>query len=75
MPEQTGGAEQHNVTEAAPNELKLGEVMRASYRQGGGVGGYRSGIVREINIVGSEFSECRWTHTPTNVSNIRWGCL
>ena len=23
--EQTGGADQHNITEAAPNELKLGE--------------------------------------------------
>ena len=46
--EQAGGAEQHNITEAAPNELKLargGKEMRAGHRQGGGVGGCLSGIV------------------------------
>ena len=42
------GEEQHNITEAAPNELKLGEggkVIRAGHRQGGGVGGCSSGAV------------------------------
>ena len=42
------GVEQDNITEAAPNELKLGEggpVMRARHRQGGGVGGCSSGVV------------------------------
>ena len=37
--------------------------MRAGHRQGGGIGGCPSGVVRENNIVGSEFSECRRTHT------------
>ena len=42
--EEAGRAEQHIITEAAPNELKLGrvrKVMRAGHRQGGGVGGVR----------------------------------
>ena len=46
--EQAGGAEQHNITEAAPNELKLarvGKVIRAGYRQGDGVRGCSSGVV------------------------------
>ena len=38
-----GGGEQQSFTQAAPNELKLGEgrvkVMGAGHRLGGGVGG------------------------------------
>ena len=40
--EEAGRAEQHIITDAAPNELKLvrvRKVMRAGYRQGGGIGG------------------------------------
>ena len=47
--EEAGGAEEHNITEAAPNELnnlaRVGKVMRSGYRQGGGVGGVMSGVV------------------------------
>ena len=39
------------------------KVMRAGHRQGGGVRGCLSGVIGEINIVRSEFSECRRTHT------------
>ena len=39
------GGEHHNVTNAAPNELKLGEVILAGHRQGGGVGACSSGVV------------------------------
>ena len=45
--EQAGGAEQR-ITEAAPDELKCGEVgnvMRTGHRQGGGVGRCSSGVV------------------------------
>ena len=41
MSDQRGGRQQ-NFTQAAPNELKLGEggkVVRAGHRLGGGVGG------------------------------------
>ena len=38
-------------------------MMRVGHRQGGGVGGCSSGIVREITIIGWEFSECGRTHT------------
>ena len=40
--EEAGRAEQHIITEAAPNELKLGKgakVVRAGHRLGSGVGG------------------------------------
>ena len=37
--------------------------MRAGHRQGDGIGACSSGVVCEINIVQSEFSECRRTHT------------
>ena len=39
------GAKHHNITDAAPNGLKLGKVMRACHRAGGGVGGCSSGIL------------------------------
>ena len=42
--EVAGRAEQHIITEAAPNELKLGEGAysdESGPRQGGGVGGVR----------------------------------
>ena len=39
--------------------------MRARHRQGGGVGGCSSGVVRENHILGSELSDCRRTHTHT----------
>ena len=39
--------------------------MRAGHRQGGGVGGCSSGVVRENNIVGLELFGCRRTHTRT----------
>ena len=54
---EAGGAEQHNITE----EVRKG--VRAGHRQGGGVWECSSGVVREINIAGSEFSDCRRTHT------------
>ena len=38
--------------------------MRAGHRQGGGIGGCSSGVVRENNIVGSDFlSAGGHTHT------------
>ena len=37
--------------------------MRGGHRQGGGVGGWSSGVVCENNFVGSEFSEGMRTHT------------
>ena len=39
MHEDAGG-EQHNITEAAPNEVlaTVGKVMKADHRLGGGVG-------------------------------------
>ena len=39
---------QQSFTQAAPNELKLGEggkVVRAGYRLGGGVGGCSSAVI------------------------------
>ena len=44
------------------------KVMRAGHRQGGGVGGCSLGVVCEMDIVGSECSECRraYTHTYTH---------
>ena len=54
------------------NLARVGKVMRAGHRQGGGVGGCSSGVIWE-NIVGSEVSECRRTHT--HFSNIRRGSL
>ena len=44
---------------------RVGKVMRDGHRHGGGVGGWSSGAVWEISIVGSEFSECRRTLTHT----------
>ena len=44
---------------------RVGEVVRAGRRQGGGVGGCSSGAVCEIDIVSSEFSERRRAHTHT----------
>ena len=44
--EEAGQAEHHIITEAAPNELKLGEgvsVMRWGRLQGGGAEGVRQG--------------------------------
>ena len=41
MLEEAGRAEQHVITEAAPNELNLGEDAQSDetgHRQGGGVG-------------------------------------
>ena len=42
--------------------MRAGKVMRAGHRQGGGVGRCRQAPF-EKNIVGSELSECRRTHT------------
>ena len=54
------------------NVARVGKVMRAGHRLGGGVGGCSSGIIRGKKIVGSELSECKRTHTYTHFSNIRW---
>ena len=48
MLDEARGVEQHNITEAAKNELNLarvGKVMRSGHRQGGGVGGCSSGVL------------------------------
>ena len=53
------------ITEAAPNELKLGRDAHsdeAGHRQGGGVGGCSSGVACENHLVGPEFSEGMQTH-------------
>ena len=42
---------------------RVGKVMRAGRRVGGGVGWCSSGIVGGNKIVGSEFSECKRTHS------------
>ena len=45
------GRKQH-ITEAAPNELnsaRVGKVMRAGHRVGGGVGGVREASFEEKN--------------------------
>ena len=44
MHEDAGG-EQHNITEAAPNEVlaTVGKVMKADHRLGGGVGACSQG--------------------------------
>ena len=63
--EEAGRAEQHIITEAAPNELKLGRDAHsdeAGHRQGGGVGGCSSGVACENHLVGPEFSEGMQTH-------------
>ena len=39
--------------------------MRAGHRQSGGIGACSSGVIREISIIGSEFSESRLTDTHT----------
>ena len=54
---QRGGAKR------AQNLVRVGKVMRVGHRQGHGVGGCSSGVVRENHIVGSEFSEGMRTHT------------
>ena len=67
------GGKQNDVTEAVPNELKLGEggkVVRAGHRLGVGVGGVRQASL-DLKNVGSELSECKRTHTRF----IRWASL
>ena len=75
--EAAGRGEQHIITEAVPNELKLGrrKVMRAGHRQGGGVRGCSSSAGCENHLVGSEFSEGTQTNAHTAYSNIRLGSL
>ena len=44
------------------NLTRVGKVMRDGHRQGGGVRGCSSGVVRENKIVPSELSEFKRTH-------------
>ena len=46
---------------------RVAKVVRAGRRQGDGVGGCSSGVICEMDIVGSEFSECRRAHTHSLV--------
>ena len=58
--------------ETSWNLASVGKVMRAGHRQGGGVGGCSSGVVRENKIVVPELSKGKRTHT---LFEIRWGSL
>ena len=79
--EEAGRAEQHIITEVAPDELKLGEGV---YSDESGPSARRwrrgcsSGVICKNHLVGSEFlSESGHTHTYTYIhfSNIRRGSL
>ena len=59
------GRKQHNITGVAPNEPKLArvdKVVRADHRQGCGVGGWSSGVVRDNKVIRSELCECKQKH-------------
>ena len=77
--EGAGRAEQQIITEAAPNELKLGEGAQSD-KSGPSARSWRRrcspGVICENHLVGSELlSESGHTQTHNHPSNIRRGTL
>ena len=75
--EEAGRAEQHIITEAVPNEFKLGEGP-PSDESGASARWWRrgcsSGVICENHIVGSDLL-CAGGHAHNHLSNIRPGSL